>query len=553
MAITLTSAFLAELKKAQNTPDCVLEIILDNQTLYWGYHNVPDKSEVQPILQKISSLQNKIDPQKGYTTRGQITFTITGRDNFKNLIKNNYLKNRRVNRKEGFLATGFTYADYATTFTGKIFDWQRKGDELTITITDDMLIDAIKKLPVENDTNTQYYDFRNTNPVDIMTTMLTSTALLGVSTSYINSTAFTTEKDLWMSQWKFDRVITEPIAGNEYLNELQMETNSFIIHEGDKVGFKIFAPTVPGLNIEEYNDNDHLLYKSMSVNSGYKDNFYNRICIYYDYDESGSDNNINYESPYIASDAASQGAPQWNEIKTKIIKSKWLRTNTYTQPANITGCIIYHNSYNNGIGSGTLSYTAATKILTWTPPGGSAGTAVNITKNGKYQIFGSDQTKWVRVIITYANLPVGNQSDAITITALNASAFVAQLAQKILSRYRNPVSEITFSLDINNVAWNNQFIKPTDIKDITSDEAFEFGDSSWLQERIMITSIKPDFEKHKIDIEAIETKTYRRYGFIAPAGYPDYPTASAAQREYAFIGDINNKVNGGTEDGYYIW
>ncbi len=45
----------------------------------------------------------------------------------------------------------------------------------------------------------------------------------------------------------------------------------------------------------------------------------------------------------------------------------------------------------------------------------------------------------------------------------------------------------------------------------------------------------------------------RRYGLIAPARTPDYPQASADEREkYAFIGDANNKVNNGKEDGYYI-
>jgi hypothetical protein len=69
----------------------------------------------------------------------------------------------------------------------------------------------------------------------------------------------------------------------------------------------------------------------------------------------------------------------------------------------------------------------------------------------------------------------------------------------------------------------------------------------------MITSLRPDFLWHTAKVEAVQTKMYRRYGFIAPAGYPDYPSASAAQRERAFIGDASNKVNGGTEDGYYIW
>jgi len=45
----------------------------------------------------------------------------------------------------------------------------------------------------------------------------------------------------------------------------------------------------------------------------------------------------------------------------------------------------------------------------------------------------------------------------------------------------------------------------------------------------------------------------RRYGFIAPAGSPDYTAASTEQKKHAYIGKASdNKVNEGKEDGYYI-
>ena len=60
------------------------------------------------------------------------------------------------------------------------------------------------------------------------------------------------------------------------------------------------------------------------------------------------------------------------------------------------------------------------------------------------------------------------------------------LSQKLLSRFRNPSSAISFNVDINNVAFASTFIKPTDIKNLTTDEAFEKGDATWVQEQIMI-------------------------------------------------------------------
>src|SRR3972149_4575191 len=244
MAITLTAAYLAELKKNVNAPNVVVEVSLDSGTIKWGFHT-GGFSDVRPILKSIGSLQNKLDTESGYSTRSQLTLVITGRDNFKNLIKDNYLKNRRIVRKDGF--NGIAYSDYASTFSGKVLDWNRKGDELTLTVGDDLAVDAKKKLPVENTTKTQYLDYRNLNPVDIMLDLMQTR--LGISSGLIDTTQFDNEKSVWLSGWKFDRVLTKPEGTKKYLNELQIETNSFIVHDGGKITFKHFAPAVPGQTV----------------------------------------------------------------------------------------------------------------------------------------------------------------------------------------------------------------------------------------------------------------------------------------------------------------
>ncbi|MEE9614858.1 MAG: hypothetical protein V3W31_07935 [Thermodesulfobacteriota bacterium] len=556
MAITLTSAYLAELKKGRNTPNVVIEVALDGGTRKFGYHTggLPD---VLPVLKSVSSLQNKLDTKGGYSTRGQITVVISGRDNFKELIRDEYLKNRRVTRRDGFVAQGegmtpFQYADYAATFTGKVLDWSRKGDDLTIVIADELQVEGTKKIPVENSTRTQYLDYRDTNPVDVMQDILKTQ--LGISASYVDDTRFDSEQSSWMPGWKFDRVLTKPEDANKYLNELQIETNSFIVHDGEKISFKHFAPPMPGQTVEEWNDDSHILKDSFSQKSGYKDRFFNRVVVYYDYDESGGDKPENYESIYIATDASSQSSGEWDEVKTKDIKSKWIRTRTYTQPSNITGVTIYHSSAANGTGSGTLTYNQADNTLSWAAPGGTAGEAVEVTNDGKYQLFDADKTKWARVLVTTASLPAGNQNDTITISSLEGDDYAAYLAGKLLLRYRNPVATVGFHVDINNVAWNSEFRKPADFVDLTTDEASDKGQDGWNKERMMITSLRPDFSASKVQIEAIQTKMYRNYGFIAPAGYPDWDGATDAQKEYAYIGDAaDNQLGAGNDPGFYIW
>lgn len=558
MAITLSGSYLEKLLEGTNTPNTVLEVALDSGTVKWGHYNSDSAQTVYladgtyyangsiyatgsiglagygitAILKTASSLQNRLDAKTGYTTRGQLTATIIGRDNFKSLIASNYLKNRRVNRKDGFL--GMDYSDYAATFTGIITDWKRKGDELTLTISDDM-VEADKKIPLETEAKTQYIDYTNSNPVDVMTNILLTQ--LGIASGLVNSTQFTSERDNWLNGWKVSRVLTEPKSASDYLHELQEETNSFLVHDGEKISFKVFAPPLPTTSVQGWNDNEHILDGSLSTDSGYKDAFYNRVVVYYDYDESGSDKEENFEAAVIDSDTVSQGSAVWDEVKTKVIKSKWVRTYTFSHDS-IAGLKPYHASENNGAGAGTITYTydaGGQHTLKWTPPGGTIGEAVTISKDGKYQVFGADKTKYIRVLVTTASLPGASDTGALTLTAINGASFATFLARKILNRFRDPAASVKFQVGINNVAYGSAFLKPTDLIDLTTDEAFEYGEEGWAGERIMLTSVRPDVEKGVVDIEGLETKQYKVYGFIAPAGQANYGTATATEKLRAYI------------------
>ena len=550
--MTLSSAYLAELTKGENQPTTILEVVLDSGTVKWGTHG--DMSDVSPIIKSIYSLHIKIHTRKGYTTRVLLTVVISGRYVIKALVKDEYLTNRRVTRKDGFV--GIVYADYADTFTGTISDWSRKGDELTLTIKDDMKDASKTKIPVEVSTGTALntIDYRNTNPVDIMTNILLTQ--LSIAAGNVDSTQFTSERDLWLNGWKFDRVLTSPTTADQLLNELQTETNSFVVNDGEKISYKVFAPPVPGTTTETWTDDNNVLSGSLAEESGFHDNFYNRVVFFYDYDESGSDKPENFETWLIISDAASQGSSEWDETKTKEIKSKWNRTHTFSGASNITGTTVYHVSLNNGIGSGTLTFTydaGGKHTMQWTSPGGTIGAAVSITQDGKYQIFDIDKTKYCRVVVDHSALPTSNQTDTITTTALAGSIQATSVANKILSIHRNPRATVTFEVGLNDVSTNGSFIKPTDFKDLTTDEAFEKGENTWTTERVMFTSVRPDFARHRVKIEAIEAKMYRKYGFIATAGLNDYPTATAAEKEYAYIGETSNLLDGGTSDGDYVW
>lgn len=570
--MVISQKFIDELGKCANKPNVVVELELDNGPVRFGYHgrnSVPPEifradgkyladgslysvgsdelPIVIPALKTVSSLQNKIDVRSGYSTRGQLTVVVSGRENFLSLLETEYLKNRRVLRKDGFIARGFTWLDYAQTFTGKVLDWSRKGDELTIVIADD-LKEASAKLPAESESRTSYIEYRAMNPADIMADIMS--ARLGIDTAYLDLESFANERDIWLSGWKFDRVLTEAAEANQFLNELQVESNSFLVHDGEKITFKVFAPPVPGQNVDEWTDRT-FLRDSISVKAGYRDGFYNKIVVYYDYDESGDDSEDSYESAVVAFDAASQSSSQWNEISAKTIKSKWIRTNTFTEDPGLSGVKVYHASRLNGTGTGQLAFSAASVTLSYSAPGGSSGEPVTLCSSGKYQLFDADQNRYVRVLVDAADLPQQDALCAIEISALGGEVHAAALAQKLLSRFRDPVATLSFEVDINCMSSGTGFIKPADMKDITTAEACSRGSQAWVKNRVMLTAVRPDFASGKVSVEAIETKMSRRYAFIGDAGQPDYGEASAFQRAYGFIGDGSN-LTGGT-DGYYIW
>ncbi|GAF92179.1 unnamed protein product, partial [marine sediment metagenome] len=183
MAITLSANHLATLnKQGQNKPTTVIEVTLDSGTVRWGTH-ADLANNVIPVLKSVSSLQNKLDTKKGYSTRGSLTIEIAGREYFQPLIQNEYLKNRVIKRMDGDV--DIAYGDFAQTYSGKIFDWSRNGDVLTLILVDELEDASKTKLPAEVE-GIETLDYRNTNIVDVMTNILLTQ--LGIAAGDVNST-----------------------------------------------------------------------------------------------------------------------------------------------------------------------------------------------------------------------------------------------------------------------------------------------------------------------------------------------------------------------------
>jgi len=93
----------------------------------------------------------------------------------------------------------------------------------------------------------------------------------------------------------------------------------------------------------------------------------------------------------------------------------------------MTGVAIKSVSANNGTGNGTLTFTAVGQTLKWTSPGGVIGTAVAVGAGGEFTLLdGTDPEvetpKSITVVVTVADLPVGNDTQTVATVPANINA-----------------------------------------------------------------------------------------------------------------------------------
>jgi hypothetical protein len=449
--------------------------------------------------------------------------------------------------------------DFFKFFTGIVVDYSIKNDKLELECQDQLYV-AKKKVPASNATNTQSLTYFEENPYNIIKKLIRDEG--GISRDYIDSSQINTERDLWFDGWQFSRVITNPQTIRTLLDELQEQTHSFIYTDGDKYKVKALAPPIPGTTQYEITDNEIIL-GSLSLQGQMDDNFCNRCEVYYDYDESGSDNAENYESVAIAENTESQNTTQWNEISERTIKSKWVRSYSWTQPSDITGVTIYHASKGNTDGSGTLFYDQSNtsednnQTLEWKAPGQSNyGEAVVIDRDGTYQVFGrKSKRKYIRVVVVYDDLPATDQTDTITLNGISGSVLANSIAHHYVARYStSPQGEPKFSLPIHSAVYNNDFVKPGDLVKLTTDSLASRSTPEWDEESVFLLSTNFDPAKKRLECSGMQTGFRRKYGFIGASTITnDYDSATTSEKEYAFIADDRDNLGADDEAAYFVW
>lgn len=99
------------------------------------------------------------------------------------------------------------------------------------------------------------------------------------------------------------------------------------------------------------------------------------------------------------------------------ISSSRILNQTVTRASSLITGVTIDDAFGNPLGTGTLSFSAATKTITWTPPTASIGTAVDISVSGSYSIQGASNGGAVAITVVASSLPSSNVSDSVIITA----------------------------------------------------------------------------------------------------------------------------------------
>ena len=131
---------------------------------------------------------------------------------------------------------------------------------------------------------------------------------------------------------------------------------------------------------------------------------------------------------------------------------------------------------------------------------------------------------------------------------INDTPTATRAATLRLARYRNGVRKLMASIEL-----KDDTVKCGDFVLVTS-KYLQRADGSQDANRQMLVASKQPKDNGQIYLLLVDAILPGRPGFIAPAGYPDYDSASPDQRRYCYIGSAGaNKVGATHDDGYTIW
>lgn len=285
-------------------------------------------------LESIGTLSTEISDFKP-TTISSMTVTFPFSKLISTWFATRYPKNRIVKVKYGFIAPGFTPADYIDRFFGQIEDWKiSSSGKVTVTIYS-FHKEWKTKIPRKWETSSDDKEWIEEHPVDVILDILQN--FLTVRDSKINYASFYAVRDA-LPGWKVTRKITENTEeAKAMMEELRgLMTCYFTLHGDGSVGLKRWdANETP---VATLTDKDFLPPgPSWSANAK---SLINEVFIYFSHGEDGAgnyttptagDEEVNFRD--LGTDFNGDSIDNWQETAPKVLKDKWTRSTEVTQVA----------------------------------------------------------------------------------------------------------------------------------------------------------------------------------------------------------------------------
>jgi hypothetical protein len=138
----------------------------------------------------------------------------------------------------------------------------------------------------------------------------------------------------------------------------------------------------------------------------------------------------------------------------------------------ITGVEVLRAENTSATGAGTLAYTASGTTITWSENGDTAGSPVNIGAGGDFTVT-STSGKDVYIRVTAALLPVGNQSDTVTIGA-------GTTYEHVFTPQGTEAVGMTLEVDLGaEIATQNRWMHFKGVRPVKG--SFKFGSSGFIE------------------------------------------------------------------------
>ncbi len=262
----------------------------------------------------VSSLTTTVDAfEKSTISQLTIGFGLT--PPLSSWLKTRYPRNRTVKVLAGFVAEGFTEADYIDYFRGQVEDWQIETDFGVKLKVQDYAREWKAKVPAKWESVLDDVTWTDMHPVDVCMDILRNH--VNVRDSKLVLESFDAVRTA-LPGWKVSRTVTgDTLDADGLLQELRILMSCYFIPQSDG-RIKIKRWDSAEAAVDSLTDDD-------MANVGWEANsasLINQTHIYYGWDGDG-DKAQDFTDLRVGPDAASQA--NWNELRIKEIKDKWTR------------------------------------------------------------------------------------------------------------------------------------------------------------------------------------------------------------------------------------